>query len=341
VRDLERDATLMTDPVLRMEWPWLWSPYTTFYAELFTTRDNFSTLPPPPFVDPGPLEIELPAHARILFPARFAGPAQEFYGPPTYTHLKLVVPQGHVGPLRVPLILQALRGSGQVVFEGQSFEVGSPELDAQIALRVNAGHDVEVLEARSDLELVFLMNQVRWQLRPQNALAFDVLSGSQSWVGSALLGAAGADSDADGIADDGDASGVAGDRPCAHAELAGCDDNCTFLANPSQSDADADRAGDACDGDLTGDGFVDVLDVSRLIECQAAWHDAGGGPLPPGCAAADIDGNGILGPGDQTRLTDLYGREPSPHEQIDEGKGGCGLGFELVALALLRRRRRA
>ncbi len=54
------------------------------------------------------------------------------------------------------------------------------------------------------------------------------------------------DDDGDGILDDGDASGIAGDNPCVGLEIQDCDDNCPLLANPDQFDRNEDGAGDAC-----------------------------------------------------------------------------------------------
>jgi hypothetical protein len=70
------------------------------------------------------------------------------------------------------------------------------------------------------------------------------------------------DSDDDGVLDDGDASGSAGDYLCAAPQRLGCDDNCPFVANPDQQ-ADATRIGSACRcGDVSGDGRLSVADFN-------------------------------------------------------------------------------
>jgi hypothetical protein len=338
VAELEQDGSLITDPVLYMETPGPYSPYTEGYAQLFTTLDNFPMSDPVETIDIGPLEFDLPPHARIVFPARFANPPPNWYFDPPYANLKLVLPQGFAGPVRLPLILHAVRGRGSVLFEGEIFEAGSSELQARIEERNGPGHELEVLEAHTSLELVYLFNAVRWQLGTDNLLAFDALSAGTPWVGTARLGDPEADGDGDGVSDDGDGSGIAGDLPCPDGVSVGCDDNCTFAFNAAQLDGDGDRAGNACDADLDGSGFVDGADWQLLTACGAD------GSLP-GCEGADLDEDGEIGPSDETLFSRWVWKEPTPHEEIREQRKRCGLGFELVALALLlpaaRRRRYA
>ena len=56
-----------------------------------------------------------------------------------------------------------------------------------------------------------------------------------------------ADTDADGIPDDGDGSGEAGDTPCPDGQTEDCDDNCQVVSNANQADDDDNGVGDACE----------------------------------------------------------------------------------------------
>ncbi|MFQ5699157.1 MAG: hypothetical protein ACE5IL_12840 [Myxococcota bacterium] len=133
-------------------------------------------------------------------------------------------------------------------------------------------------------------------------------------------GAAPADSDGDGIPDDGNLSGVAGDAPCTPGQTLGCDDNCAHTPNPLQSDsggqntATADGIGDACQcGDVSGDGVVNVTDSVVLKRFL--------GGLPPGVDVAKCSVTGAT----ECDVTDSV--------VLERFLGGLGPGLSQVCTA--------
>jgi hypothetical protein len=100
--------------------------------------------------------------------------------------------------------------------------------------------------------------------------------------GDALGDVCDPDDDNDGVPDDGDASGLTTDKPCITGQLTSCDDNCTTIANPSQTDTDTDGHGDACDTDDDNDTVVDTSDNCPLV-ANATQVDADGDLVGDAC----------------------------------------------------------
>ena len=92
------------------------------------------------------------------------------------------------------------------------------------------------------------------------------------------------------IADDSDGDGIPDDL-----------DNCIEVANPDQRDSDGDGYGNACDGDLDNNGFVNFTDL-------AIFRSRFGSSDPD----ADLDGSGSVNFADLARFRELFGRPPGP-----------------------------
>ncbi len=84
---------------------------------------------------------------------------------------------------------------------------------------------------------------------------------------------AGLDSDNDGVADDGDLSGLAGDNKCNAGNTNNCDDNCYLTPNPGQQDTNGDGYGNMCDCDINNDGVVGIVDYNTF---RTAWGSNSG-----------------------------------------------------------------
>ena len=114
------------------------------------------------------------------------------------------------------------------------------------------------------------------------------------------------DCDFDGVAEDGDVSGIAGDSPCVGGDTTNCDDNCPGVSNATQADVDADGHGDVCDncpkvsnanelitiamtGDVNLSGTYTSSDVILIVNYV---FKGGAAPLPcPANGDANCSGN--------------------------------------------------
>lgn len=76
-----------------------------------------------------------------------------------------------------------------------------------------------------------------------------------------------------------------------HDGILDADDNCPYVANPEQTDSDADGYGDACDSDDDNDGVLDGSDNCRVV-ANSGQANADGDPFGDACDG-DIDGDGF------------------------------------------------
>lgn len=326
VPELEADPTLITSPVVTLPLSH-WNPYTSAYAALFSsTADNW-VRPPPVTPDPARrVRFTLPRGASLRLPGpQAAPPLNQLDVPPgdsDWADLTLRLPAGSEGEIENPLIVHTLRGSGRVAIGSTTYPIGSAELQAAIDARSDALERITLLESDTAVELLYLLNPLRSRMLASGSLALDATPGADLDVRVVAAGDPSADTDADGVPDDGEGNDIVGDAPCAHAQGSGCDDSCLDDANPAQLDADADGHGNACDADFDQDELVTALDRDVLQACRQGASPA----QDPGCLESDLDENGRVDAADSARFLELGGpRAPGM---------ACGLGSELVPALL-------
>jgi hypothetical protein len=330
--ELEVDLALITSPLLWMPVPDpSLNPYTASYADLFAPPNGPVGQPVPVTPPPRSVRFSLPRGASLRLPGRFAVAPPDMAGEPLhdYRDLLLRLPAGATGVIGNPLIVHTVRGAGSVEIAGTTFEIGSPELAAEIDARESALETFRIVESSAPIEIVYLLNPLRWELFPTNVLTARVTEGAVLEVRGVATGDAAADSDGDGIGDDGGGSGIVGDQPCA-GDAVGCDDNCVLYPNPLQLDADADARGNACDGDFDGNDLLTLADSRALDSCRAGFSPA----ADPDCLESDLDEDGGVDLDDQARFLELAAEAGGLAADPPAPSAGCGLGPELVPALL-------
>lgn len=92
-----------------------------------------------------------------------------------------------------------------------------------------------------------------------------------------------------------------------HDGVADGQDNCIYVSNPGQLDADGDGYGNACDGDLNNSGLVTSSDYGIIT-----WVLGRSAASSPTAAAADLNGSGTVTATDVSILRNQLSSPPGP-----------------------------
>jgi len=133
------------------------------------------------------------------------------------------------------------------------------------------------------------------------------------------------DVDGDGILNDGDSSGVAGDNPCSGGVTVNCDDNCPTVPNSDQADQNGRGIGDACACDPGTDLDNDLVCGNDDLCSGTA---SGAAVDENGCSDAQVDSNsdGICDIGAPSTGPSNCTIDNCPNDPNKTSPGTCGCG---------------
>lgn len=154
-----------------------------------------------------------------------------------------------------------------------------------------------IVKKKPDKSLVYLRMNRRdlYQMPPLGTTLVDTANVAliKKWINRGDVCTDVADSDGDGVPNN--------------------SDNCLEKFNPDQSDGDADRWGNRCDGDFNATKMADYADRNALIKRLGAVFDVTTKGKPRWHPRFDLNGDGVI---DETDLdifdTELFGNKPGP-----------------------------
>lgn len=172
---------LITEPLKRMDFPVSTTEilleiirYSDMISNLYATKENNKVYDPMVLSDPAVQDfmLTLPPGAAFEFPLlskREFVPLFSFMGN-NYANARLTVPQDWQGRIELPLVVCAIKGSGQVEVNGQTFEIGSQALSDYLTSFKTFNYQLGFQSPHKDVEVIYLVNVSFGKLKRSNEL---------------------------------------------------------------------------------------------------------------------------------------------------------------------------
>jgi hypothetical protein len=190
VMDLAADTSPLTSPAAPL-FPNFraYVGYSAYVADMYaTTANNFlgDDLVPYLMVPQSPQSglISIPAGAKLSYPGRWSAVPTGtdnivHVDVPAYANMKLELPSGFTGAVRLPLQLFEISGTGQIRLDGTTFTLGSMQLANYLARPARATRTLEVIQSSSPIQLYMLINPLRFGRGPSDELH---VTGKDVWA---------------------------------------------------------------------------------------------------------------------------------------------------------------
>jgi len=121
--------------------------------------------------------FSLPPKAYLEFPAEIDHTLKSALGTdvPSYNLMRLVLPKGWSGSVKLPLVFVTISGSGSISLNEAVYNLDSPEIAKRMIIKKYKPkyiYQVSVNESLSDIEILFLVNKTRFDL--DNISSFEI-----------------------------------------------------------------------------------------------------------------------------------------------------------------------
>ncbi len=148
--------------------------YSKLLAGIYASNENNEhyLLNNPKDAVPYKFGLCLPPGATFEFPMLLKPeffPACSFLSN-NYANARLVIPQDWEGEINIPLVVCAVTGKGNVMINGENFEMGSPALIKCLASFKEFNYQLKFSGKHSAVGIVYLVNAALWGLKSENNL---------------------------------------------------------------------------------------------------------------------------------------------------------------------------
>jgi|GEM_PF-158204 len=174
VEELVQNPQLITNPIKPVLDPKA-RAYSHSLANIYSTQsDNQITDWYRTYPDVN-LKFTVPSKGQLYFPTIFAPDLKSMNGNlvPLYSNMKLIIPSGWTGDVDIPLVIQTIKGSGMISLHGETFEVGSNNLQDKLEKGDNFYHQVKILSSQGNVEIIYLVNPKLFTMKPINTMVLE------------------------------------------------------------------------------------------------------------------------------------------------------------------------
>jgi hypothetical protein len=132
---------------------------TGYYVQVgFPTYDTPFSLPPKAY-------LEFPVQSDIVLRSESGDDV------PSYHIMRLMLPKGWSGSVRVPFVFLSVRGSGRISLNDTHYDLDSPAVANRLLIH-NDIYEASIQESYTDIEILLLVNKTRFDL--DNILSLDI-----------------------------------------------------------------------------------------------------------------------------------------------------------------------